>query len=172
MEVLFLITTTNHASWVSFPRFTVLCKLICHFMTIYFCFFFVSHFMTLFFFFFLSVILWDFYFGPICRYKNALGGICVVVILFMCYTLTEVLRVLSSTWLSFWTDQSTSESYRPGYYILIYALLSFGQVCLQLVNNWKMFIFASKSYFWSYCLFLNCSKDLKFLKRIYNSLDW
>lgn len=65
------------------------------------------------------------------------------MILFMCYLLTEVLRILSSTWLSFWTDQSTSESYRPGYYILIYAVLSFGQVCLQLLNNWKFF-----SFFW------------------------
>ena len=65
---------------------------------------------------------------PFCRYKDALGGLWVVMVLFACYVLTEVLRIGSSTWLSFWTDQSTSEDYRPSYYILIYALLSFGQV--------------------------------------------
>ena len=54
----------------------------------------------------------------------------MVMVLFICYTLTEVLRVSSSMWLSFWTDQSTSKSYAPGFYILIYAILSLGQVCL------------------------------------------
>ena len=63
-----------------------------------------------------------------CRYKNALGGLWVVSILFTCYILTEVLRISSSTWLSHWTDQSISEKYNPGYYNLIYALISFGQV--------------------------------------------
>ncbi|KAK9267310.1 hypothetical protein L1049_009733 [Liquidambar formosana] len=62
------------------------------------------------------------------RYKNALGGLWVVMILFMCYFLTEGLRVSSSTWLSYWTDQSSFKSYGPGYYNMIYALLSFGQV--------------------------------------------
>lgn len=62
------------------------------------------------------------------RYKNALGGFWVVLVLFSCYILTEVLRVSSSTWLSHWTDQSASEGYNPGYYNLIYAALSFGQV--------------------------------------------
>ncbi|XP_050370620.1 LOW QUALITY PROTEIN: ABC transporter C family member 12-like [Argentina anserina] len=68
------------------------------------------------------------------RYKHALGGLWVVMVLFTCYTLTEVLRVSSSTWLSFWTDQSTSKSYAPGFYILIYAILSFGQVTVTLTN--------------------------------------
>ena len=121
-----------------------------------------------------SHFMWYVCLGPICRYKTALGGICVVMILFLCYLLTEVLRILSSTWLSFWTDQSTSESYRPGYYILIYALLSFGQVCLQSLNNWKMFFLASKLSFcpsWSYCLFFNYFKDLKLFQWKYISLD-
>ncbi|XP_050370619.1 ABC transporter C family member 12-like [Argentina anserina] len=69
------------------------------------------------------------------RYKNALGGLWVVMVLFTCYTLTEVLRVSSSTWLSFWTDQSTSKSYAPGFYILIYAILSIGQVTVTLTNS-------------------------------------
>ncbi|CBI30983.3 unnamed protein product, partial [Vitis vinifera] len=69
------------------------------------------------------------------RYKDALGGLWVVTLLFACYVLTEVLRVLSSTWLSVWTDQSMSKDYRPGYYNLIYALLSFGQVMVTLGNS-------------------------------------
>ncbi|KAL8468613.1 hypothetical protein ACS0TY_031708 [Phlomoides rotata] len=69
------------------------------------------------------------------RYKNALGGLWVVMILFSCYTLTETLRVSSSTWLSVWTKQSTSENYLPGFYILVYALLSIGQVLVTLTNS-------------------------------------
>ncbi|KAM6551932.1 hypothetical protein CsatB_001740 [Cannabis sativa] len=69
------------------------------------------------------------------RYKNALGGMWVVIVLLLCYLSTEVLRVSSSTWLSFWTDQSKSTSYKPGFYILIYALLSFGQVSVTLANS-------------------------------------
>lgn len=65
-----------------------------------------------------------------CRYKNALGGTWVVIILLMCYILTEVLRVSSSTWLSAWTDQSSPDKYGSGTYNLVYALLSFGQVSL------------------------------------------
>lgn len=58
----------------------------------------------------------------------------MVSILFSCYVLTEVLRISSSTWLSYWTDQGASEKYNPAYYNLIYALLSFGQV-RKLSNN-------------------------------------
>jgi hypothetical protein len=65
--------------------------------------------------------------GPF-RYKNALGGTWVVLVLFGCYISTEVLRISSSTWLSHWTDQSAVEGYNPGFYNLIYAALSFGQV--------------------------------------------
>ncbi|KAH7837785.1 hypothetical protein Vadar_017973 [Vaccinium darrowii] len=68
------------------------------------------------------------------RYKDALGGLWVVMILFMCYILTEVLRVSSSTWLSFWTKQSSSSS-GPGFFILIYAIFSFGQVLVTLLNS-------------------------------------
>ncbi|KAI9198325.1 hypothetical protein LWI28_013908 [Acer negundo] len=74
------------------------------------------------------------------RYKNALGGLWVIMILFTCYLSTEVLRISSSTWLSVWTGQSTSESYRPGYYITVYALLAFGQVTVTLVNSYWLII--------------------------------
>ncbi|KAI6703375.1 hypothetical protein NL676_012511 [Syzygium grande] len=74
------------------------------------------------------------------RYKGALGGLWVVAVLFICYISTEVFRVSSSMWLSFWTDQSTSENYRPGFYILIYALLSFGQVTVTLTNAYWLII--------------------------------
>ncbi|GMN54603.1 hypothetical protein TIFTF001_023730 [Ficus carica] len=69
------------------------------------------------------------------RYKNALGGLWVVMILLSFYLLTEVLRVSSSTWLSFWTQQSSSESYKPTFYIVVYALLSSGQVTATLANS-------------------------------------
>ncbi|KAK6781531.1 hypothetical protein RDI58_019327 [Solanum bulbocastanum] len=69
------------------------------------------------------------------RYKNALGGSWVVLVLFMCYFLTEALRVGSSTWLSFWTDQSSSTRYSAGFYNLIYSLLSLGQVMVTLMNS-------------------------------------
>ncbi|XP_048141042.1 ABC transporter C family member 12-like isoform X2 [Rhodamnia argentea] len=74
------------------------------------------------------------------RYKGALGGLWVVAVLFIFYILTEVLRISSSTWLSFWTDQITSENYRPGFYILIYAVLSFGQVTVMLANAYWLII--------------------------------
>ncbi|KAL9355570.1 hypothetical protein Peur_053540 [Populus x canadensis] len=79
-----------------------------------------------------GVVSWN----VLIRYNNALGGIWVVLIIFLCYLLTEVLRVSRSTWLSFWTNQSTLEIYRPGYYIFVYALLSFGQVIVTLVNSY------------------------------------
>ncbi|OAY47206.1 hypothetical protein MANES_06G060800v8 [Manihot esculenta] len=69
------------------------------------------------------------------RYNNSLGGTWVVMILFVFYLSTEVLRVSSSSWLSFWTDQSTTEGYRPGFYIFVYALLSLGQVTVTLLNS-------------------------------------
>ncbi|KAI9074946.1 hypothetical protein K1719_043109 [Acacia pycnantha] len=74
------------------------------------------------------------------RYKNALGGFWVVLVLFTCYILTEVLRVSSSTWLSHWTDQSASKGYNPGYYNLIYAALSFCQVLVTLTNSFWLII--------------------------------
>ncbi|KAM7505799.1 hypothetical protein LguiB_004703 [Lonicera macranthoides] len=74
------------------------------------------------------------------RYKNALGGMWVVILLFMCYVLTEVLRVASSTWLSIWTDESSPKRYGPIFYNLIYSLLSFGQVLVTLVNSFALII--------------------------------
>ncbi|CAM8900430.1 unnamed protein product [Rhodiola kirilowii] len=74
------------------------------------------------------------------RYKKALGGTWVVVILFSCYISTEVLRVSSSTWLSRWSNRSSSESYKPLYYNFIYALLSFGQVMVTLLNSYWLVI--------------------------------
>ncbi|KAJ4837826.1 Multidrug resistance-associated protein 1 [Turnera subulata] len=74
------------------------------------------------------------------RYKNALGGAWVVMILFMCYVSTEVLRVSSSTWLSSWTDRTSPKRYGPLYYNLIYALLSLGQVLVTLLNSYWLII--------------------------------
>ncbi|XP_052481316.1 ABC transporter C family member 12 isoform X4 [Gossypium raimondii] len=78
-----------------------------------------------------GVVSWN----VLMRYKDALGGLWVVMILFTFYFSTEVLRISSSTWLRFWTDQSTSSSYHPGYYIVIYALLGFSQVTVTLTNS-------------------------------------
>ncbi|XP_009629577.1 ABC transporter C family member 2-like [Nicotiana tomentosiformis] len=78
-----------------------------------------------------GVVSWN----VLARYKNALGGSWVVVILFLCYFLIEALRVGSSTWLSFWTDQSSSTRYSAGFYNLIYSLLSLGQVMVTLTNS-------------------------------------
>ncbi|THU71177.1 hypothetical protein C4D60_Mb08t32790 [Musa balbisiana] len=69
-------------------------------------------------------------------YKNALGGMWVVLILFSCYALTEVLRVSSSTWLSVWTDQSSPKSHGAGFYNLIYSVLSSGQVLVTLTSSY------------------------------------
>ncbi|XP_047331263.1 ABC transporter C family member 12-like [Impatiens glandulifera] len=74
-------------------------------------------------------------FKVLTRYKGALGGSWPVMILLICYIMTEVLRILSSTWLSVWTKQSSSSSKGPGFYILIYAILSFGQVLVTLANS-------------------------------------
>ncbi|KAL6561922.1 Canalicular multispecific organic anion transporter 1 [Orobanche gracilis] len=69
------------------------------------------------------------------RYKNALGGAWVVMILFVCYILSEVLRVSSSTWLSRWTDTSSPHTHGPIFYNLVYSVLSVGQVLVTLINS-------------------------------------
>ncbi|TMX04841.1 hypothetical protein EJD97_004475 [Solanum chilense] len=74
------------------------------------------------------------------RYKDALGGLWVVMILFGCYTLTEILRILSSSWLSVWTKASSSQSNGAGFYILVYAILSFSQVIVTLANSFWLII--------------------------------
>ncbi|XP_031131650.1 ABC transporter C family member 2-like isoform X1 [Ipomoea triloba] len=81
------------------------------------------------------------------RYKDALGGAWVVMILLMCYVSTESLRIGSSTWLSFWTDGSSSTRYSSTFYNLIYAVLSFGQVLVTLTNSFWLItssLFAAK----------------------------
>ncbi|KAK2632393.1 hypothetical protein EUGRSUZ_L01615 [Eucalyptus grandis] len=83
-----------------------------------------------------GVVSWE----VLMRYKGALGGLWVVSVFFICYISTEVLRISSSMWLSFWTDKSTSENYRPGFYILIYTLLSFSQVTVTLTNAYWLII--------------------------------
>ncbi|KAK9055990.1 hypothetical protein SSX86_027077 [Deinandra increscens subsp. villosa] len=79
-------------------------------------------------------------FNVLKRYKDALGGWWVVVILLGCYAATETLRILSSTWLSMWTDESTPKIYSPLFYNIIYALLSLGQVLVTLVNSYWLII--------------------------------
>ncbi|KAJ1698125.1 hypothetical protein LUZ63_006637 [Rhynchospora breviuscula] len=74
------------------------------------------------------------------RYKNALGGLWVVLILLFCYALTEALRISSSTWLSVWTDQSGPKDHSPGFYNLIYAVISFCQVFVTLSNSYWLII--------------------------------
>ncbi|KAJ8449899.1 hypothetical protein Cgig2_029261 [Carnegiea gigantea] len=83
-----------------------------------------------------GVVSWN----VLMRYKNALGGTWVVMILLTCYITTEVLRVSSSTWLSTWTDVSSSKRYGSGFYNLVYALLSFGQVLITLINSYCLII--------------------------------
>ncbi|XP_022879360.1 ABC transporter C family member 2-like isoform X2 [Olea europaea var. sylvestris] len=78
-----------------------------------------------------GVVSWN----VLMRYKNALGGTWVVMILFTCYVLTEALRVSSSTWLSYWTEQSHSDTHGPIFYNLIYSILSFCQVLVTFVNS-------------------------------------
>ncbi|KAL5716112.1 Canalicular multispecific organic anion transporter 1 [Ranunculus cassubicifolius] len=70
------------------------------------------------------------------RYTLALGGAWVVMILLLCYIITEVLRISSSTWLSAWTNQTTVKSHGPGFYNLIYGSLSIAMVLVTLMNSY------------------------------------
>ncbi|XP_051128280.1 ABC transporter C family member 2-like isoform X2 [Andrographis paniculata] len=75
------------------------------------------------------------------RYKNALGGAWVVLILFVCYILTETLRVASSAWLSYWTgESSTSPRHGPIFYNLIYSALSISQVLVTFTNSFWLIV--------------------------------
>lgn len=81
------------------------------------------------------------------RYKNALGGLWVVLILLSCYVASEVLRVSSSTWLSVWTDETAPKEHGPNFYNIVYAVLSFGQVLVTLTNSFWLVLsslYASK----------------------------
>uniref|UniRef100_A0A7N0VJV5 ABC-type xenobiotic transporter n=1 Tax=Kalanchoe fedtschenkoi TaxID=63787 RepID=A0A7N0VJV5_KALFE len=83
------------------------------------------------------------------RYKNALGGPWVLVPLLVCYVSTEAFRLISSSWLSSWTKDSSSSTYKPHYYILIYTILSLMQVMVTLANS-----------FWSIIISLSAAKRL------------
>ncbi|CAM8928970.1 unnamed protein product [Rhodiola kirilowii] len=74
------------------------------------------------------------------RYKNALGGLWAVGALLICYVSIEVFRVSSSLWLSTWTKNSSTSTYRPHYCILIYTLLSLGQVVVTLASSYWLII--------------------------------
>ncbi|XP_023004008.1 ABC transporter C family member 2-like [Cucurbita maxima] len=74
------------------------------------------------------------------RYKNALGGLWVILILLLCYVLSETLRVSSSLWLSSWTDQSNMGSSETLFYNMIYASLSLAQVFVTLINSYWLII--------------------------------
>ncbi|KAJ7552377.1 hypothetical protein O6H91_06G052800 [Diphasiastrum complanatum] len=69
------------------------------------------------------------------RYVDALGGIWVGAVLFSCYIANEGARLSSSTWLTYWTDETFSKIHGPGFYNGIYAALSFCQVLLILSNS-------------------------------------
>ncbi|KAF3338928.1 ABC transporter C family member 2-like protein [Carex littledalei] len=74
------------------------------------------------------------------RYKNALGGLWVVLILLFCYVLTETLRISSSTWLSLWTDQSGPKDHSSGFYNLIYAVICLCQILVTLSNSYWLIV--------------------------------
>nr|KAJ0208229.1 hypothetical protein LSAT_V11C500239370 [Lactuca sativa] len=63
---------------------------------------------------------------PTMTQKNHWETMKAVVVTYM-YISTKFLRISSSTWLSYWTEQSTTTARGPAFHILIYALLSIGQ---------------------------------------------
>ncbi|CAM8928973.1 unnamed protein product [Rhodiola kirilowii] len=73
-------------------------------------------------------------------YKNALRGLWAVGALLICYVSIEVFRVSSSLWLSTWTKNSSTSTCRPHYCILIYTLLSLGQVVVTLASSYWLII--------------------------------
>ncbi|XP_022973222.1 ABC transporter C family member 2-like isoform X3 [Cucurbita maxima] len=74
------------------------------------------------------------------RYKNALGGLWVVIVLLLCYVLSETLRIFRSLWLSKWSDEGNIDPSETLYYNTIYAGLSFGQVVVTLLNSYWLII--------------------------------
>uniref|UniRef100_A0A0A0KAW3 ABC-type xenobiotic transporter n=2 Tax=Cucumis sativus TaxID=3659 RepID=A0A0A0KAW3_CUCSA len=83
-----------------------------------------------------GVVSWN----VLMRYKDALGGLWVVAILFLCYVLSETLRIYRSVWLSIWTDQGNIGPSETLYYNMIYAGLSLGQVLVTLLNSYWLII--------------------------------
>lgn len=80
------------------------------------------------------------FFSTPSRYKDALGGLWVVVILFLCYVLSETLRICRSVWLSKWTDQGNIGPSETVYYNMIYGVLSLSQVWVYSTNNLCMLL--------------------------------
>lgn len=62
------------------------------------------------------------------RYMAAMGGAGVVGVLFLCYVLTEAIRLATSGWLTIWTDSTTPKTHGPMFYLEVYSGLSFAQV--------------------------------------------
>ncbi|KAL0556634.1 hypothetical protein IC582_005148 [Cucumis melo] len=83
-----------------------------------------------------GVVSWN----VLMRYKDALGGLWVVVILFLCYVLSETLRICRSVWLSKWTDQGNIGPSETVYYNMIYGVLSLSQVLVTLLNSYWLII--------------------------------
>ena len=52
----------------------------------------------------------------------------MVIVLLLCYVLSETLRIFRSLWLSKWSDEGNIDPSETLYYNTIYAGLSFGQV--------------------------------------------
>ncbi|KAG0591623.1 hypothetical protein KC19_1G189200 [Ceratodon purpureus] len=69
------------------------------------------------------------------RYRTAMGGALVVGVLFLCYIVTEVIRLSTSGWLSIWTDNTSPKTHGPMFYLEVYSGLSFAQVCITLGNS-------------------------------------
>ena len=71
-----------------------------------------------------GVISWK----VLARYKTAMGGAFVVGVLFLCYIVSEAIRLTTSGWLSIWTDSTTPKTHGPMFYLEVYSGLSFAQV--------------------------------------------
>jgi len=69
------------------------------------------------------------------RYMASMGGSGVVGVLFLCYVLTEALRLSTSGWLTIWTDGTKPKTHGPMFYLEVYSGLSLAQVCITLGNS-------------------------------------
>lgn len=85
-----------------------------------------------------GVISWK----VLARYMAAMGGAGVVGVLFLCYVMTEVVRLTTSGWLTIWTDSTRPKTHGSNFYLEVYSGLSFAQVyatssspCLYLAGH-------------------------------------
>jgi ABC-type multidrug transport system fused ATPase/permease subunit len=69
------------------------------------------------------------------RYMAAMGGAGVVGVLFLCYIMTEALRLSTSGWLTIWTDSTRPKTHGSMFYLEVYTGLSFAQVLVTLGNS-------------------------------------